>query len=454
MKLETILLILCLFLINFDAKAKVGLSNSNLNRMTYGGNLYFEVKGCREKPLLKLEYKDKVRLVEGEALEFKKRYGFGAQIPGKIKYLKTSINCKNKNLNHSLHIQTKNKANKIGDEILSNVLHNYSPNKMKWDWGPAILLYGLGKYKKFSARKNDITHFSDSYFKTWFLKGLPKINWADKCAPALSLFELDKKDQYFPLIKQVVDYIKRAPKNKINSIDHFGSSWMANIFPGSIWVDSLMMWNLIAFKYGLQEKDSFLLNFSLEQPFIFAQKLRELNSGLMLHAWNVKKDRAFPKRNVPWLRGNGWVLTSIVEILEELPRKHKKRKDLEALFIDLAYSSKNYQLKTGLWDTLMASPGEGYQEISGSSLIAYAFIKGARLGLLDESFKNSAEKAFNTIVNRLIPNKKGIGWSVTGISWLTMPYSKLGYKMLPLKVDKDYGLGSFFLLLSEMARID
>ena len=45
----------------------------------------------------------------------------------------------------------------------------------------------------------------------------------------------------------------------------------------------------------------------------------------MSHVYDFKYDS---KTNVPWGRGNGWVVFSMTELLEVLPEDHPKRNDL------------------------------------------------------------------------------------------------------------------------------
>ena len=80
----------------------------------------------------------------------------------------------------------------IGDSVATHLMNKKAATKMSWDWGPAIFLYGLLKFAKTvpSYRSRSYVSYAESYHQHYETKGTPKINWADKVAPALSGHEL------------------------------------------------------------------------------------------------------------------------------------------------------------------------------------------------------------------------------------------------------------------------
>ncbi len=323
---------------------------------------------------------------------------------------------------------------------------------MKWDWGPAVFLYGLSRFAEQDAIKRDAwVSEIDSYQKLWALKGLPAVDWSDECASALSALWLNDKMGISTGIGSaatVAQYVRTAPRNKLGALDHLGhQSLISKIFPDAMWVDSLMMYAVFAAQWGVSQGDAELLDFGARQPLIFASVLRDTKTGLFHHAWNVKKDRLFPKNAGYWLRGNAWVLASLIEILEVLPESHALYVPLKELFVSTAQAVAQYQMPCGLWDTVIARPGYAYPETSGSAIVAYAFAKGVRLGFLDRSFSARADKAFRGVSNYLTPEKDG--FSMSGISWFTIPFQDWEYRLVPLIKNLPYGIGGFLLAASE-----
>jgi unsaturated rhamnogalacturonyl hydrolase len=150
-----------------------------------------------------------------------------------------------------------------------------------------------------------------------------------------------------------------------------------------------------------------------------------------------------------WLRGNGWVALSIVEILDELPATHPRRPELERILRRLADGLAARQLANGLWDSIVDLPGACYDESSGSALVAYAFAKGARRGWLPAAMRDRARATFESLTSRL--RRRVDGLSVTGTSGATNPTPQWIYELIRRKDDVDYGAGAYLLLATELA---
>ncbi len=339
----------------------------------------------------------------------------------------------------------------IAGKVIGQYFSDNYPEDLKWDWTPAVFLYGLMKYAPYSSDEGRCIAYVSAYHRSWLEKGLPDINWADECPPALSalmLRELYGIDFAMPAVIKTASYIRTAPRNALGSIDHLGSSLFSLVYPDSIWVDSLMMWALPAVMYGVDANDSGLLEFGIAQPFIFADRLLDNETGLFHHAWNIEADTLCPKDNAIWLRGNAWVLVSVLEMISILDKNHPRHPELCGLFRSLAESALAFRQPSGFWDTVMDEPGYAYEESSGSALFAYAYAKGYRLGLLEEPYMAAARDTFSSITARLI--KGSAGYSVTGVSSGTIPSDRLGYKLVPTGDNILYGAGAYLMLASEM----
>jgi len=135
-------------------------------------------------------------------------------------------------------------------------------------------------------------------------------------------------------------------------------------------------------------------------------------------------------------------------MIDTISPKNSYYQKLVQLFQSLAQSTLNYQQTNGMWDTLITSPGSAYEESSGTALLAYAYHKGHRLNLLDKRFQDASIKSYTALTARLF--LKGEQRIMGEISWLTMPYTKLGYQLIPRKKNLAFGIGSLLLLASEM----
>lgn len=321
-------------------------------------------------------------------------------------------------------------------------VRRFDPTDMGWDWGEGLLLYsllrldatlGTPRYRAFVVR----------YYDHWLKKGLPKIDWSDKCAPALAaleLFKLTGDERYKLVCDQVAGYLKQAEPTKAGGLNHLGTWWPSKLYPESMWVDSLMMYNLFAAQYAGLTKDAELAAFAAEQPLHFARALQNQNTGLWKHAYYPFFKGALPNGDTYWLRGNGWALAAIPETLEALGGQHG---ELTARYSRLAEGLLRHQDATGLWYTVLNKPGRTYLESSGTALMAWGMLKGAHSGLLPETYRAPARKAYQALLGRLEETPEGP--SMPEISHNTMPYTFLGYKLVPQRNDLAFGLAAMIM---------
>lgn len=321
----------------------------------------------------------------------------------------------------------------------------FEPSHMGWDWGEGLLIYSL---LRLDAQLGTPRYrpFVVAYFDHWEQKGLPKIDWSDKCAPglaALELFKLTGEARYKAMADRVAAYLKAAEPTPAGGLNHLGTWWASKIYPESMWVDSLMMYNLFAAQYGTLTQDQQLVDFAAEQPLHFARKLQSPATGLWKHAYYPFFKGTLPVDDTYWLRGNGWALASIPETLDVLGGARRAPGELKDRYSRLATGLLPYQDATGLWSTVLNRPGKTYLESSGTALMAWGMLKGVHGGYLPESFRAPARQAYQALLGRL--EQKPEGPSMPEISHNTLPYTFLGYKLVPQRNDLAFGLAAMIM---------
>lgn len=117
-----------------------------------------------------------------------------------------------------------------------------------------------------------------------------------------------------------------------------------------------------------------------------------------------------------------------------------------------------YQDESGMWYQVVNYGGmeKNYLETSGSSIMAYAILKGVRLGYLPENYREYAEKAINGICDKYLNIKDG-EMSLGGICLVAglggkgnRPGTYDYYMSEPIVEDDAKGVGPFLLAYTEM----
>jgi unsaturated rhamnogalacturonyl hydrolase len=315
---------------------------------------------------------------------------------------------------------------------------------LKWDWADAVMLYGMerlgGKYRDYVRE----------YQAKWAKSGLPRIDKADRCPSALSamsLYRAGDKSALDPAIP-VIDFLRNEPRNALGAIDHLGHSFFSHFVPSSVWVDSLMMMGVLATQWGRTMNDQALFDFGVVQPLIYASVLQDQASGLFRHAYFIKSGSSLPASASYWLRGNGWVLVSIAEIMDELPPDSLYAPRLKDIFVKVADGLARYQMADGLWGTIANAPGYAYSESSGTLLASYAIAHAVHRGWLDASYLPMARRAFAGVSAKLWKTKAG--YSIPGNSGATNPTPRWVYAKVPQVLDAPYGVGAYLLAAHEL----
>ena len=101
---------------------------------------------------------------------------------------------------------------------------------------------------------------------------------------------------------------------------------------------------------------------------------------------------------------------SLIDTVSVMPESMQEEKaKLSAIYKELIDSMLKYQTENGMWYQVVnlgGIPGN-YLETSGSSIFAYAIMKSVRMGILDESYFQYGEKAFNGVCEKYLSEKDG-----------------------------------------------
>ena len=219
------------------------------------------------------------------------------------------------------------------------------------------------------------------------------------------LFELYKKtgtQKYRLAADRLMEQVKAQPRT------WEGNFWHKAIYPDQVWLDGIYMAQPF---YALYVKNFGDGDFSdiVKQIKTVYLRMRSKEKGLYFHGYDASK-KAFwadPETGCSqnfWLRSLGWFAVALADLADILP-EGESRDELTGIFKELMEHMIEYaDPETGLyWQVPDQQGREGnYLETSGSAMMAYAMLKGARLGILPERFAEQGEKTFNGIIDRYL----------------------------------------------------
>ena len=339
------------------------------------------------------------------------------------------------------------KVKKLADFVASS----WDP-KMKWMWGEALLGYALDELDKENG-KEDYTDFLRAYCDYW-AKVNPTVDQSDTAAPGLITYAMYKRSgdaRYKELTDKVLDYIRYEPRLYLDCLNHLGSSKKSKFYPKSVWIDSVMMFSVFTSLYAKENDDKELIDFAARQPKQYAEMMLCDKENLWAHSYWVKRGRAYPKNNIFWGRGNGWVVCAFPMILDNIGMEHKNAPEIIELFQKTSEALLGCMNKDFTFNTLLKH--KSYRELSATALIAAGWLHGIRQGYLDKKFLEGATRAFEACVNAIEETDEGV--FMTEVSGPTIPlplFPKLGYLAVPLGKNWSYGIAALIFAAIEYKR--
>lgn len=187
-----------------------------------------------------------------------------------------------------------------------------------------------------------------------------------------------------------------------------GNFWHKAIYPNQVWLDGIYMAQPF---YALYETHfgAGSCNDTVSQIKNVRDKMFSREKGLYFHGYDASRTAfwADPVTGCSqnfWLRSLGWFAVALADLLEILPASGQ-RDELAAIFTELMASAARYaDGETGLyWQVPDQGSREGnYLETSGSAMMAYAMLKGARLGALEEAYAAMGQRTFDGIMKKYL----------------------------------------------------
>lgn len=216
------------------------------------------------------------------------------------------------------------------------------------------------------------------------------------------LYGMTGKEKYRLAAEKLARQLRDQPRTKE------GSFWHKLIYPDQVWLDGIYMAQPFR---ALYEKSFGDKDYSdiVGQITTVRDRMFDLRKHLYYHGYDAARSIFWAdpvtgcSKNF-WLRAIGWFATALVDLLEIVDDPDGLNR-LGLIFVELMDGIASYaDPETGMYYQVVDKGGrEGnYLETSGSCMIAYAMLKGARLGWLDESMTELGRKTFDGIIRRYL----------------------------------------------------
>ncbi len=219
------------------------------------------------------------------------------------------------------------------------------------------------------------------------------------------LFEIYERtglEKYRLAADKLTDQLADQPRT------YEGNFWHKAIYPNQVWLDGLYMAQPFR---ALYEKNFGKGDYSdiVKQIRTVHERMLDKEKGLYYHGYDASKTAFWADKQTGcsanfWLRSLGWFAVAQADLVDILP-EGDDRKELAGIFADLMAAMAKYaDADTGMyWQVPDQGGREGnYLETSGSAMMAYAMLKGARLGVLDKEYAAKGKKTFDGIMDKYL----------------------------------------------------
>ncbi len=239
------------------------------------------------------------------------------------------------------------------------------------------------------------------------------------------LYDLTGKEKYRKALERIYEQVKEQPRTKE------GNFWHKQIYPYQVWLDGTYMVQPFYMEYETRFNQCENYKDIFRQFKNVYELMRDETTGLYYHGYDSSRQMFWCDKETGlsknfWLRALGWYAMALLDTMEAClseshtpnyvktaqipaPGAEEGFQQLKKAFYELMETVAVYQHESGMWyQVINMGDREGnYLETSGSAIMAYAMLKGVRLGLLEEKYAQLGRKAFDGICEKYLTEEEG-----------------------------------------------
>ncbi|WP_280778498.1 glycoside hydrolase family 88 protein [Parabacteroides sp. PM5-20] len=249
-----------------------------------------------------------------------------------------------------------------------------------------------------------------------------------------------------PKIKKAIDLLRSQLDTHPRNED--GGFWHKKIYPHQVWLDGVYMGTPFMAEYAARFNRPQDFADVINQIRMAARHTYDPANGLYRHACDLSRemfwaDKVTGQSKHTWGRALGWYAMAIVDALDFVPVDQEGRTEVLEILNHIAGKLKEIQdKKTGLWYQVLDRSGDkgNYVESSCSAMFIYSLLKAVRMGYIDASYRQVAEKAYKGFI------KEFVEFDTNGLMHITRACGVAGLG------GKDNRSGDYNYYINEMIR--
>lgn len=283
---------------------------------------------------------------------------------------------------------------------------------LKWDYCHGLELQALldlydvcgdEKYFNYALAYADTMIHEDGSITAYNLQDY-NIDRVNSGKMLFRLYDYTKDEK----IKKAIDLLRSQLNTQPRNDD--GGFWHKKIYPHQVWLDGVYMGTPFMAEYAARYNRPEDFADVINQIRMAAYHTYDPLNGLYRHACDVSHqmfwaDKETGQSKHVWGRALGWYAMAIVDALDFIPAEQKGRDDVLAILNNIAGQLKKIQdEETGLWYQVLDRSGDkgNYLESSCSAMFIYSLLKATRMGYIDSSYREVAEKAYQGFIKEFV----------------------------------------------------
>ena len=351
-------------------------------------------------------------------------------------------------------------ANTWVDSIDSYARNEYLPaKKYRWSWQCAALLRAFTTQHDWKVGEGQTAYLD--YVRTAMDKTMGKAQAGQNPNAVASglglpwLARITGEEKYKVAAEKLYQEYLKIPKVENGGVTHLKRF-------RELWDDTVFMVGIFLLEMYQLTGDEKYLDELLLQVEAHREKLIVDEWGLWVHGWDGDDKwhcnfcgqtgwRKNPEKRSTeiWGRGNGWVVVTLTQIVESIPKSHPKWETFAGYLKEMIHHLPSLQDSvSGHWFQLPVRAYEesNYIESSCTAMFGYGIAGALRLGIVEgEAFEHSVEKAYHGLRKHSIAEKEGPYLTTKNVCKGTCIGDKEYYYNRKAKSEKPSGIGMFIL---------